>query len=189
MLPKNPNARVVIYDPSSGLELNTILVSDLVGGEAVKFPWLISTTYMIDDLAEWDNKIWKSKIDNNIANQPTENSFWTEVSASTNNGTALQPWAAGVFSIVNSSVTYANAGYLLNSSQTLPFNSTDFATELAANKWIPLGSSGASTSANVALTTPLDSATNQDELNIFTYSAIWELDTTAWVGTETTLTA
>lgn len=193
---KNPNARVIIYDPLSGLELNTIKVSDLVGGEAVQFPWLPVTTYMTDDLAEWNSKIWKSLVDNNTANQPAENSFWTEVSASTNNGTALQPWAAGVFSIVNSSVTYANAGYLLNSTQTLPYNSTDFATELAANKWLPLGGgSGASTAANVIVDATdfngnlATTDTNQKLVNQkFDALPIWINDSTAWVGNETTLT-
>ena len=81
--------------------------------------------------------------------------------------------------------------YILDESVApLPFNSTDFATELAANKWIPLGSAGSTavTSANVALTTPLDSATNQDELNVYLYNnSRWKEDLTAWTTAETTV--
>ena len=170
LLVKNPNASIPLYNPGSG-KVERILVADLVGGETVKVPWVIDQNYMIDEIAEFNNKIWKSLQDNNVGHQPYDDqTWWVEVSPSSANGTALQPWAAGIFNIVNSSVTVNNAGYLLNNSVTLPFNSTDFATELAANIWIPLGSSGASTSANLALTTPLAGADDQDELNIYLFN-------------------
>ena len=148
LLVKNPNASIPLYNPDSG-KVERILVADLVGGETVKVPWVIDQNYMIDEIAEFNNKIWKSLQDNNVGHQPYDDqTWWVEVSASSANGTALQPWAAGIFNIVNSSVTVNNAGYLLNNSVTLPFNSTDFATELASNIWLPLGSStAASTSA------------------------------------------
>ena len=141
LLVKNPNASMPLYNPDSG-KVERILVADLVGGETVKVPWVIDQNYMIDEIAEFNNKIWKSLQDNNVGHQPYDDqTWWVEVSPSSANGTALQPWAAGIFNIVNSSVTVNNVGYLLNNSVTLPFNSTDFATELASNIWLPLGSS------------------------------------------------
>lgn len=140
LVAKNPSASMPLYNPDTD-RVERILVADLVGGATVKVPWVIGQNYMTDEIAEFNNKIWKSLQDNNIGHQPYEDlTWWTEVSASTANGTALQPWAAGIFNIVNSSVTVENVGYLLNNTVTLPFESTDFPTELAANKWLPLGS-------------------------------------------------
>ena len=155
LLVKNPNASIPLYNPDSG-KVERILVSDLVGGETIKVPWVIDRNYMTDEIAEFNNKIWKSLQDNNVGHQPYDDQmWWVEVSPSSANGTALQPWAVGIFNIVNSSVTVDNVGYLLNNNVVLPFNSTDFATELAENKWLTLGGSTITIDP-----TPTDGSTN-----------------------------
>ena len=59
-------------------------------------------------------------------------------------------WTAREYKSSPCIVVYNKAQYILDESVApLPFNSTDFATELASNIWLPLGSSGASTAANV----------------------------------------
>lgn len=183
VLSRNPNGLIPIYDSTTGFELSSIRVSELIGGETVKVNWSPSTPYMQFEIVTWNNRLWESKVDNNEGNQPSENTFWTEVSASAANGSALQPWAAGVFNTVNSSVIVNNAGYILNNNVTLPFNSTYFSGELTAGIWLPLGSS-------ITLASEVEAKTNTENTkflsslrvfqqwlnNVKTYS-ISELDT------------
>ena len=134
---RNPNASVVLYDPTTGLELNTILISTLIAGTSVSIPWLPEVTYNIPDIIEWNSKFWKTKVNGNLGNQPAENAFWTEVSASAANGASLSNWSAGVFTVTPCCVVKNNTLYILDESVApLPFESTNFETELAANKWI-----------------------------------------------------
>ena len=82
--------------------------------------------------------------------------FWAQLKAIF----GVNNWEAREYKSSPCIVVYNKAQYILDESVApLPFNSTDFATELALNIWLPLGSSGASTAASdvetLNVTTPL----------------------------------
>lgn len=94
-------------------------------------------------------RFWQTKIDGNINHAPStnpavhEDTYWKEVSPSS--GSALKEWEAGVFGNglvivyfdVNGDGTGMDLFKLTNPAR--PFNSTDFAAELAAGTWQKIG--------------------------------------------------
>ena len=120
--------------------------------------------------------------------------FWAQLKAkfATNN------WSARTYESSPSIVVVDKKQYILDESiAPLPFNSTDFTTELAANIWVALGGggSGASTAANVLVDATgfngnLATTDNNQQLvnQKIDDLPIWINDSTAWVGNETTLT-
>jgi hypothetical protein len=91
-------------------------------------------------------RFWKTKTDDNTANEPptnpatTENTHWIEVSPSS--GSAIQEWAPGVYGnglvIVyhNHSINGPNLYVLLE--PTRPFESTNIETEINGGDWASL---------------------------------------------------
>ncbi len=88
-------------------------------------------------------RFWKTKIDDNIGNQPPtnpeidEDANWIEVSPG--DGSAIKEWTPGIYGdglvIVFYDVTGTDPSLYKLTEPTRPFESTNFETELAANKW------------------------------------------------------
>lgn len=90
-------------------------------------------------------RFWKTKVDDNTGNAPptnpatTENTWWIEISPA--DSSAIKEWQAGIYGPglvivyfdVNGDGTDPALYILLE--PTRPFESTNFVTELAANKW------------------------------------------------------
>lgn len=124
---------IPIYDPSTGKTLR-LKTSEIRGGEDKTQRWLSTETYATGDIRAWNLKFWKSLVDGNLNNQPVEGAYWTEVSKSVSGNFGY--WAAGVFTIDPTIVMFSDKLYWLdNTVVTIPFESVDFAAELAANKW------------------------------------------------------
>lgn len=99
-------------------------------------------TYVDDD---GNLRFWKTKTNGNINNPPptavgvTENTYWIEVSPA--NGSAIKEWTPGVFGDGLIIVGYDAVGdgtdfALFKLTEAVrPYNSTNFATEMAAGKW------------------------------------------------------
>ncbi len=87
-------------------------------------------------------RFWKTKVDDNLNNEPptnpltTEDANWIEVSPS--DGSSIKEWAAGIYGAGLVIVFYNDLQYKLTEA-TRPFESTDFEAELAAGKWKSLG--------------------------------------------------
>lgn len=130
-----------IYDPITGKTLR-LKTSEIRGGDDKTQQWLSTETYTTGDIRAWNLKFWKSLVDDNLNHQPVEGAFWTEVSKSESGN--LGYWAAGVFTVDPTVVFYGGQMYLLNTNTesggvTMPYESTNFVTELAAGKWILIG--------------------------------------------------
>lgn len=101
--------------------------------------WSDAVTYQTDELATSNNRIWKSKTDNNLNNEPptdpntTENTNWIEQSKS--DSTPIQEWAAGVYGSGLIIVFWNNKLYKLN-NPSRPFNSVNIDNEIIAGDWI-----------------------------------------------------
>lgn len=122
-----------IYNPITGKTLR-LKTSEIRGGEDKTQRWLSTETYATGDIRAWNLKFWKSLVDGNLNNQPVEGAYWTEVSKSESGN--LGYWAAGVFTVDPTIVMFSDKLYWLdNTVVTIPFESIDFAAELAANKW------------------------------------------------------
>lgn len=97
-------------------------------------------------------RLWETKVDNNIGNEPptnpvtTENTYWKEVSPSSSS--ALQEWSPGLFGsglvIVYHNHSDPDIGkwlYILT-EPSRPFNSTNIESEITAGKWAPIPAYG-----------------------------------------------
>ena len=128
---------IPIYDPATGRTVK-VKASLFTGGEDKTLQWVSTETYTIDEIRTWNLKFWKSLVDANIGNQPVEGPYWTEVSKSETGN--LGYWAAGVFTNDPSYAVYNQELYLLdNTAVTIPYESSDFETELSENKWVLQG--------------------------------------------------
>ena len=131
---------LVVYDPVTDATYK-VKVSSIRGGQSTLEKWSPDSEYDEGKILEWNLKIWQSLTDNNQGNIPTEGTFWTEVSRS--EAANFGYYAPGVFT--NDPTIVLNNGslyWLDNTVVSLPFNSTDFAAELAANKWKSITGSG-----------------------------------------------
>jgi hypothetical protein len=113
--------------------------------------WTALLTFQTDDTdagsyclwPDTDGKLrfWKTKVDDNLNNEPptnpltTEDANWIEVSPS--DGSSIKEWAAGIYGAGLVIIFFEDKLYKL-SEPTRPFESTDFEAELAAGSWIPL---------------------------------------------------
>ena len=136
-LTANPDFDIPFYNPLTQ-KVERIKQGTLLSGTTVSATWLIGTTYAIDAIVQANSKWWQSLQNGNLGNYPTEGAYWTEVSRSLGDG-KIANWSAGVYTSSPTAVVSANALYLLNSVVALPFNSTDFAAELALGEWIKVG--------------------------------------------------
>ncbi|NJO88950.1 MAG: hypothetical protein HC831_08325 [Chloroflexia bacterium] len=114
--------------------------------------WNAETVYNTTDnqFAISRLRIFKSKINNNTGHEPPyvpdldgiyQDNYWVEVSSAPK--AVIPSWKAGVFQVNSNGdpIIVFNAGvlYYLSDTVVLPFESTNFAMELAAEKWISLG--------------------------------------------------
>lgn len=128
---------LVLYDPATDITYR-VKSSLIKGGEDKTLKWVNNEPYADDEIREWNLKLWQSLQNNNLGNIPTEGVWWTEVSRSASGNFGY--YSPGVFTVDPSIVIYNRQMYLINTGVdgvTLPFNSTNFETELAANLWIP----------------------------------------------------
>jgi uncharacterized delta-60 repeat protein len=124
---------IPVYDPATGKTVK-VKASLFSGGEDKTLQWVSTETYEINEIRTWNLKFWKSEVDDNIGNQPTEGDYWTEVSKSETGN--LGYWASGVFTNDPSYAVYNKQLYLLdNTVVTIPYESSNFETELAAGVW------------------------------------------------------
>lgn len=121
------------------------------GGESINVPgWDENVAYPLNFVVQENGLLFASKVADNLGNQPPEsgeNDFWREVSQSESSGTPL--WAAGLYTEIRARVFRIESGviveYVLTVAENeLPFESTDFAAELAAGQWQQLGGGGGS---------------------------------------------
>jgi len=100
--------------------------------------WNSAITYNTDDLVTYLDRIWKSKIDTNLNNEPptdpaiTEDANWIEQSRS--ESSPIKEWEAGVYGAGLVIVFYDNHIYKLTVG-TRPYTSSDIATEISAGNW------------------------------------------------------
>jgi hypothetical protein len=105
----------------------------MLGAIKASFAWQADMPYSIDDLVESNSLVWKSKVNSNLGNVPSENSFWTNEPISAADGITDTQWAAGVFTFNDSKVVFQNAQYFLQISA--PYISSDIAAEIAVGDW------------------------------------------------------
>ena len=95
-------------------------------------------------------RFWKTKVDDNINNEPpdnpltTEDTYWIEVSPS--DGSAIKEWSAGVYGdglvIVYHDHSTDGPGLYKLEEPVRPFESTNIETEITAGEWIAIVSQG-----------------------------------------------
>lgn len=127
---------VLARNPSEDV-IYRIQASILSGGTDSGENWSSSVTYNTGDVVIFSGAFWESLQDNNLNNPPVEGSFWTKVEVSTANG--FGRYATGLYTVDPTVVINGDSFYVLSESVTLPFNSTDFNTELAQGKWVQAG--------------------------------------------------
>ncbi|MEM7551733.1 MAG: hypothetical protein AAF363_18760 [Bacteroidota bacterium] len=122
--------------------------------------------------AEFGDRLWKSKVDNNQGNEPpsdplvTENPFWIEVSKSV---AALFPeWTPGIYGAGLIIVFFDNK-FIKLENPSRPFESIDIVSEIANGDWVNLFSTSG--------TVELEQTTGQSTTKGMTQKAITdELD-------------
>lgn len=124
---------VLARNPSEDV-IYRIQASILSGGTDSGENWSSSVTYNTGDVVIFSGAFWESLQDNNLNNPPVDGSFWTEVEVSTANG--FGRYAPGLYTVDPTVVVNGDSFYVLSEATTLPFNSVDFATELANGDWI-----------------------------------------------------
>lgn len=88
--------------------------------------------------AEFGDRFWKSKTDNNQGNEPpsaagtTENTHWIEVSKAEAN--AIKEWAPGLYG-AGLIIVYHNDALLKLNVASRPFESVDIDAEITAEQW------------------------------------------------------
>lgn len=119
------------------------------GGTATNIPtWesLQNTPIPLDFVVRFDGRLFASRVADNLGNQPPvgggQNTFWREVSQSEATSTPI--YAPGIFDIERARVFRLESNQLVEyvlrvAANEIPFESTNFATELAAGQWQQLG--------------------------------------------------
>lgn len=124
-------AYVVGYDPATDRTVK-INVSALGGGQETDINWRANVPYATGLIVEYGLKLWKSLIDNNLGNLPSEGANWTEVSKA-GAGSNITNYTTGVYTYDPTIVLQGGRMYYLLAAK--PFESTDFIAELEANQW------------------------------------------------------
>lgn len=101
-------------------------------------------TYCVWPDADDKIRFWKTKVDDNIGNEPptnpltTEDAYWIEVSPS--DGSAIKEWAAGVYGsgyiLVGFDHPLYGDGIWKLVEPVRPFNSTNIEDEIEEGKWV-----------------------------------------------------
>lgn len=124
-------AYVVGYNTATDQTVK-INVSALGGGQETDISWRANITYATGNIVEYGLKLWKSLIDDNLGNFPTEGANWTEVSKA-GAGSNITNYTTGVYTYDPTIVLREGRIYYLLAEK--PFESTDFIAELEANQW------------------------------------------------------
>src|SRR5690554_4454316 len=124
-------AYVVGYNAATDQTVK-INVSALGGGQETDINWRANITYATGNNVEYGLKLWKSLIDDNLGNFPTEGANWTEVSKA-GAGSNITNYTTGVYTYDPTIVLREGRMYYLLAAK--PFESTDFIAELEANQW------------------------------------------------------
>jgi len=125
-----------MYDPATDTTYRVDLSQVLPAQTESVFEWDDATSYDTNEIVISDNKLWKSLIDDNLNNLPVEGANWTEVSKSL--ASAIQPWAAGVYTEEDVVVLSDHNGpwqFYVLVSVTRPYASADIAAEETAGDW------------------------------------------------------
>lgn len=109
-------------------------------------------TYCVWPDDDGNIRFWKTKVDDNIGNEPptnpltTEDAYWIEVSPS--DGSAIKEWLVGVFGtglvIVYHNHSTAGKGLYILLNPVRPYNSANIETEIAAGDWELIAGQGQS---------------------------------------------
>ncbi len=100
--------------------------------------WLSNQSYDIDHYSTFLNRIWKSKTNANLGNEPpsstsvNENTHWVEVSSASSN--PVNEWKPGLFGSGLIMVFWNDNLYKLTIGSR-PFESVDIDTEITDGKW------------------------------------------------------
>lgn len=124
-------AYVVGYDTATDKTVK-INVSTLGGGQETDINWRANIPYATGLIVEYGLKLWKSLIDDNLGNLPSEGANWTEVSKA-GAGSNITNYTTGVYTHDPTIVLREGRMYYLLAAK--PFESTDFIAELEANQW------------------------------------------------------
>ena len=124
-------AYVVGYDSATDRTVK-INVSALGGGQETDINWRANVPYATGLIVEYGLKLWKSLIDDNLGNLPSEGANWTEVSKAGEGG-GITNYVPGVYTYNPTIVLRFEKLYRL--AATLPFESTDFDAELEIGQW------------------------------------------------------
>ena len=134
------NGETLVKDLDDGT-LYRINISLLAGATESVHQWMNNdpeypTGYPLDFILEYDSKLWKSKITDNLNNPPSDGSvYWEEVSKATGNVISRYV-VGGVYTINPTVVIKDDLLYVLADSVTLPFESNDFGSELESGIWV-----------------------------------------------------
>jgi len=169
--------RLPIWDPDTDTTHYTELGNLLSSIPVDAYTWDPDITYMEDDIVVYMDEIYISQEDGNL-NQapPLYPAAWTAAVAAV--GSGLKYWTAGVYSDADVYVVYENAG-ILNLYRLIdparPFNSTNFATELAAVQWKAFGGGGGGLTENDLTAdrtiSSADATVQDDNLNIVYFNS------------------
>jgi hypothetical protein len=137
----NAGSFFVIYDIVAGITYK-IKVDNFITTSDQNFNWVSNYEYDEDEVVTDAGRWWQSLQNGNEGHIPTEGAWWTEISKSS--GSSLKMWAAGVYTETEVFVVGVVSGvyqiYRL-ADATRPYVSSNFTTELAAAKWVPLTAS------------------------------------------------
>jgi hypothetical protein len=139
-----PEDWAVIFQVASGKTLKTRSSNFGIDSPSSNYNWSSTFDYPVDDIVEYQGKLYKSLQTPNIGQVPTASGslYWELVIKSTSS--SLAAWSPGVYIEEQVFVMYdlaQNAAapiwglYGLTNPPTRPFTSTDFVAELALGYW------------------------------------------------------
>jgi len=133
------DAFIVGYDPSTDKTVK-IKVANIGGGSVsppLDISWKSNVEYSSGEIVEYGLRLWKSLQGINEGNFPTEGIWWTEVARGNQ---SITYWTAGVYTQDPTIKIVNDIFYRLDAA--LPFESVDFANELASGDWVAIGGGG-----------------------------------------------
>ena len=101
---------------------------------AVRHKLKSNIEYSSGEIVEYGLRLWKSLQGSNEGNFPTEGIWWTEVARGNQ---SITYWTAGVYTQDPTIKLVNDIFYRLDAA--LPFESVDFANELANGDWVAIG--------------------------------------------------
>jgi hypothetical protein len=145
-----PEDWAVIFQVASGKTLKTRSSNFGIDSPSSNYNWSSTFDYPVDDIVEYQGKLYKSLQTPNLAQVPTASGslYWELVVKATSSSLAV--WAPGTYIEEKVFVMYdtnqddaapAWGLYALKNPPTRPFISVDFPAELAAGNWSPASSS------------------------------------------------